>query len=97
MLSRFPSNTTDSETSSAISASETDVSSIFDGKASASSAATSRLEPVWADSRQVANEFWSLIRDEALLGPLLMSVFEELEALENTPLRGYLLCLLDNI
>ena len=78
--------------SSVMSASETDVGSIFDGTASGSSAATSLLAPLWADSRQVADEFLSLIRDEALLGPLLMSVFE---ALDNIPLGSYLLCLLD--
>ena len=85
----------DPETSSVISASETDISSVFDGKVSGSSSATNLLEPVWADSRQVADEFLSLIRDEALLGPLLMSVFEELEELDNRHLRSYLLCLLD--
>lgn len=85
----------DPETSSVISASETDISSIFDRKVSGSSSATSLLEPVWADPRQVADEFLSLIRDEALLGPLLMSVFEELEGLDNIRLRSYLLCLLD--
>ena len=89
------SNTIDPEINSVISASETDVSSVFDEKLSGSSSATSFLEPVWAESRQVADEFLFLIRDEALLGPLLMSIFEELEELDSIHLRSCLLCLLD--
>ena len=88
-------NTTDPEINSVLSASETDVSSLFDGKVSGSSSATSFLEPVWADSRQVADEFLFLIRDEALLGPLLVSVFEELEELDDVSLPSYLLYLLE--
>ena len=93
-FSRYPSNTTDSEISSVISASETGVSSIFDGKASGSSSATSLLEPFWADPRQVADRFYSLIRDEVLLGPLLVSTFEKLEQSDDVDLRIYLLHLL---
>ena len=89
----LPSNAIDLNINSVTSASEPNVnpiSSISDAEISSSSSATNRLKPVWADSRQLADSFWSLIRDEALLGPLLMSIFEELEDSDDTDLRSYL-------
>ena len=85
------------EIGSVISASDSDVDSKFsvlNAEVSGSSSAIESVELVSLDSRQVADEFLSLIGHEALLGPLLMSVFERLEQSDDINLRSYLLSLL---
>ena len=85
------------EIGSVISVSDSDVDSklsVLNAEASGPSSAIKSVEPVSLNSRQVADEFLSLIRHEALLGPLLMSVFEKLEQSDDINLRSYLFSLL---